>query len=118
MGTTTNTTNANTNGVGFAALNSANMKLNNAQNEARKYDVAANVNIKDSEITLLDSGSAISKDGKQVAMFSMVNGKDIYDIRIYGTVADEDRGDVLADINSFILGAKAYAATNTLTTAN
>lgn len=114
MGTTTNTTNK----VGFAALNSANVKLNNSQDEARKYDVAANANIQGTEITSMDSGSVTTKDGMQVATFNTTGMPGGYNINTYNSVGDEERGDVLAAINSFITGAKAYASSNAICASN
>lgn len=113
MGTTTN----NTGKVGFAALNSANVRLDNSQDDTRKYDVAANASISGTEITSMDSGSVTAKDGMQVASFSS-NGMPAYNINIMGTVTDENRGDVLAAINDFLIGAKAYVKTNPITANN
>ncbi|MDE6860941.1 MAG: hypothetical protein K2J65_11080 [Duncaniella sp.] len=112
MGTTTN----NTGKVGFAALNSANVRLDNSQDDTRKYDVAANASISGTEITSIDSGSVTAKDGMQVASFSSHGGNNA-NYNFYN-VAPEQQCEVLAEIQDFIAGAKALVANSPITANN
>lgn len=52
------------------ALNSANVRYNNANDEKRVYDIEANVNIQGQNVNGFESG-VIKKDNIQVATFSM-----------------------------------------------
>lgn len=52
------------------ALNSANVRYNNANDEKRVYDIEANVNIQGQNVNGFESG-VIKKENVQVATFSM-----------------------------------------------
>lgn len=51
------------------ALNSANVRYNNANDESRVFDIEANVNIQSGDVNGFESG-IVKEDGVQVATFT------------------------------------------------
>ena len=88
------------------ALNSANVRYNNANDEKRVYDIESNVNIQGQNVNGFESG-VIKKDNIQVATFSMW-GENL-NPSFQGLSATEMCA-VLMAINDFIESVKANVA--------
>lgn len=88
------------------ALNSANVRYNNANDESRVFDIEANVNIQRQNVNGFESG-VIKKEDVQIATFSMW-GENLSP-SFQGLSATEMCA-VLMDINDFIESVKANVA--------
>lgn len=84
--------------VDFIKLNSANVSANNSEDEARVYDITANINVVGGKVSNIDSG-VVTKDGVEVASFSKW-GENNSNKSFYG-VSDEEQNVLLNEINAF-----------------
>lgn len=84
--------------VDFTKLNSANVSANNSEDEARVYDITANINVVGGKVSNIDSG-VVTKDGVEVASFSKW-GENNSNKSFYG-VSDEEQCIILNEINAF-----------------
>ena len=89
------------------ALNSANVRYNNANDEKRVYDIEANVNIQGQNVNGFESG-VIKKDNVQVATFSMW-GEDLNPS--FKGLSGTERCAVLMAINDFIESVEVKVST-------
>ena len=89
------------------ALNSANVRYNNANDEKRVYDIESNVNIQGQNVNGFESG-VIKKENVQVATFSMW-GENL-NPSFQGLSATEMCA-VLMAINDFIESVKVKVST-------
>lgn len=90
------------------ALNSANVRYDNANEETRVYDIESNVNIQISNVNGFDSG-IVKENGVQVATFS-VWGNNLNPSFINLDVTK--MCDVLMAINDFTESVKAHVENN------
>ena len=90
------------------ALNSANVRYNNANDEKRVYDIEANVNIQGQNVYGFESG-VIKKENVQVATFSMWG--DNLNPSFQGLEPNE-RCSVLMAINDFIASVEQNVETS------
>lgn len=84
--------------VDFTKLNSANVSANNSEDEARVYDITANINVVGGKVSNIDSG-VVTKNGVEVASFSKW-GENNSNKSFYG-VSDEEQCIILNEINAF-----------------
>lgn len=84
--------------VDFTKLNSANVSANNSEDEARVYDITANINVVGGKVSNIDSG-VVTKNGVEVASFSKW-GENNSNKSFYG-VSDEEQCVILNEINAF-----------------
>lgn len=89
------------------ALNSANVRYNNANDEKRVYDIESNVNIQGQNVNGFESG-VIKKDNIQVATFSMW-GEDLNPS--FKGLSGTERCAVLMAINDFIESVEVKVST-------
>lgn len=90
------------------ALNSANVRYNNANDEKRVYDIEANVNIQGQNVYGFESG-VIKKENVQVATFSMW-GEDLNPS--FKGLSGTERCAVLMAINDFIASVEQNVETS------
>lgn len=92
------------------ALNSANVRYNNANDEKRVYDIESDVNIKAQNVNGFESG-VVKKDDIQVATFSMWGTR--FDPSFQNLEVTEMCA-VLMAINEFIASVEENVATNVI----
>ncbi len=92
--------------VGYEALNNANVRISNANDAGRQYDISANFTVQGGEVTNVDSGS-VTKDGVQKASFSVYGG---YNSNVNFYAGIDEQCDILSGINAFVEEAKALVA--------
>ena len=90
------------------ALNSANVRYNNANDEKRVYDIEANVNIQGQNVYGFESGF-IKKEDVQIATFSMWG--ETFNPSFQGLEPNE-MCSVLMAINDFIASVKQNVETS------
>lgn len=98
--------------VSYEALNSANVRISNKGDENRALDIAANVNIQNSSVSGIDSGT-VTKDGNQAAAFSRYGNNNL-SVNFY--CAEEQQVEVLAAINEFIASVTELVANQPMNT--
>lgn len=90
------------------ALNSANVRYNNANDEARVFDIEANVNIQGGNVNGFEGG-IVKENGLQVATFTMWGTN--LNPSFQGMEASK-MCEVLMAINEFIASVKENVLTN------
>lgn len=93
--------------IKYMALNSANVKVNNSADDARSYDIEANVNVAGNNVTGNIDGR-VTTDGAEKASFSSW-GEGMMHVS-YTNVSAEEQCNVLNAINAFILSVKEFVA--------
>ena len=82
------------------------LRVNNSEDETRKYDIACSLNVNNNEVTNIDSGNVI-KDGVSVADF---NRWDATNLNVtYRGITAEEQCAVNNAINEFIKNATTTA---------
>lgn len=92
------------------ALNSANVRYNNANDEARVFDIESNVNIQGGNVNGFEGG-IVKEDGLQVATFTM------WGTNLNPSFQNLDASkmcEVLMAINEFIASVKENVATKAI----
>ena len=92
------------------ALNSANVRYNNYNDESRKYDIESNVNIQGEQANGFESG-IVKSDGLQIATFSMW-GTNLNPS--FQNLSPSEMCEVLMAINEFIEAVKNNVITNVI----
>ncbi len=83
------------------------LRVNNSEDETRKYDIACSLNVNNNEVTNIDSGN-VTKDGVSVADF---NRWDENNLNVtYRNISAEEMCEVNNAINAFIADATTAAA--------
>lgn len=98
--------------VNFTKLNSANIAVNNLADETKVYNINANINLNNDELSSIDSGFVV-KDDVQVATFSM--WIDSLTPSFQNTNNPEEMCAILMAITSFIADVKAELKNNPIT---
>lgn len=99
--------------VNYTALNNANMKMNNALDTERVYDIEANVNIGYNGDMNGIEGGMIQKDGRTMATFSVWEGGNQRTVNFMQNDTDEDLA-VLSAITAFTADVKEYVKNNAI----
>lgn len=91
--------------ISFEALNSANVKTNNAVDTERSYDITANVNINNGkDLGNVENGN-VTKDGVTVCNFSKY-GSSSLNVNFMNIVDATEMCNILTAINEFIEAVK------------
>lgn len=95
--------------VTYKELRSAKVHYDNSVDTAKVYDIAADVNIENMNVTNFDQGT-VSKDGIQIAYFSCY-GENNLSIN-YQNVESTNQCAVLEAVNEFMTDVKANVASS------
>lgn len=98
--------------ITFGTLNSANIEVNNMADEARVYDIKANVNLQGGNVGSVDSGRVYEND-VEVATFHHWN--DNNQQVIWMNTPSEKKCDVQAAIDAFVAAVKEEVISQTVT---
>ena len=90
--------------INFVKLNSANVTVENTAEETRVYDIKANANINNQELTSLDNGS-VMKDGEIIATFTMFGSR--FNPSFQGVTEQSAMCEILMAITTFIADIKS-----------
>lgn len=99
--------------VNYTALNNANMKVNNALDTERVYDIEANVNVGYNGDMNGIEGGMIHKDGRTMATFNVWDGGNQSTVNFTQSDIDENSA-VLSAITTFTADVKEYVKNNTI----
>lgn len=97
--------------VQSVALNSANVRYNNANDETRIYNIEANVNISEGVATSGDSGE-VTKNDIRIASFNYWDNNHL-NITFYG-VSAEEQCVINGLINDFISAVNSAVSVSTI----
>ncbi len=93
-------------GIVLRKMNSANVRLDNSGDPGRVYDVAADVNVGDGDIT--SSDGSVARDGFQIAGFSCYGPSDDNLSINYQNVPASQQCAVLTAVQGFLAASRSF----------
>lgn len=100
------------NKVQSIALNSANIRYNNAVNESKVYDIEANVSIQSNTVTSFDSGEVKSGESLIATFSRFGEGNEQY--FYHKSFTSAEKYEIMLAIDEFITDVTSVVSTNTL----
>lgn len=98
--------------VQSVALNSANIRYNNAVNESRVYNIAANVNVHSNNVTSFDSGELHNGEELVCSFYQWDDRTTNY--TYHKSFTSAEKYEIMLAIDEFVADVTEVVSTNTL----
>ena len=94
-------------------LENANVRVSNANQEDKVYNIEANFNTSNHSLTSIDNGT-VRKDGNMIAQFyKRYDGSEVTTYTFYGNPSREEKVDIMGLVEDFELAAETVVLTET-----